>query len=275
MVTPGKPAEPETIEGQATDLSDTGRTDVALRDDASTHATFVAVNRQDEDLIVAEIRGELLGTMAYEFQVGGKPARGLSYEGVNAAVQTLNARGIARIKCPPAPPPAFEEVTDEEGEPAWQCTVYAEDELGGGAAWGIATQKKHAKRRDGNTVADTFAKTKALSKAQRNAKLALIPARLKADIIAALTSGQVKRVQAETPPGPALPDNDTSDEAVALDAENNRLIDQLLGLGLKAAKARELMNSARSLDAKHRLKDRLAGLVNDRRQPAEQKGETE
>jgi hypothetical protein len=185
-------------------------------------------------------------------------------------VQTLNARGIARIKCPPAPPPAFEEVLDEEGDAAWECTVYAEDELTGGAAWGIATQKKMAARRSGPPVADTFAKTKALSKAQRNAKLALIPARLKADIIAALTSGQIKRVQATSGAGPDLPANDTSEEAVALDGENDRLIEELLKLGLKPAKARELMNSARSLETKHQLRERLTELVSERRAAAKQ-----
>ncbi len=257
--------DPETIEGTATDVPPEIGAEVTIaRDDASTHGTFVAVNRHDEDLIVAEIRGELLGTMAYEFNVGGKPARGLSYEGVNAAVQTLNARGIARIKCPPAPPPAFEDVTDEEGDPAWQCTVYAEDEMTGGAAWGIATQKKYAARKSGPPVADTFAKTKALSKAQRNAKLALIPARLKADIIAALTSGQIQRVQAAEAPAPALPAEDASDEAQALDTENDRLIERLMTFGLKPAKARELLNSARTLDGKHRLRERLTELVQER-----------
>lgn len=268
-MTDGKSPEPETIEGTATEVPETTGAELVARDEMSGHGTFVAVNRHDEDLIVAEIRGELLGTMAYEFQVGGKPARGLSYEGVNAAVQTLNARGIARIKCPPAPPPSFEDVTDEEGDQAWQCMVYAEDELTGGAAWGIATQKKYAARRSGPPVADTFAKPKALSKAQRNAKLALIPARLKADIIAALTGAQIKRVQAETPTGPALPAHDESEEAKALDGENDRLIERLLALGLKPAKARELQNWARTLEDKHRLRERLTQMVAAQQTPAE------
>lgn len=249
------------IDSTASEMPDTAGTEVVLHDDAATHGTFVAVNRHDEDLIVAEIRGELIGTMAYEFEVGGKKARGLSYEGVNAAVQTLNARGIARIKCPPVPAPVFEDVTDEEGDPAWQCTVYAEDELAGGAAWGLATQKKLAPRRSGPPVPDTFAKTKALSKAQRNAKLALIPARLKADIIAALTSAQIKRVTSAPAAALVLPEPDVSEEAKALDAENDRLIERLLSLGLRAAKARELLASARTLEAKHRLRERLTDLV--------------
>lgn len=240
--------DPETIDGTATDM--TGNELVIQDDDTSAHGMFVAVNRHDEDLIVAEIRGELLETMAYEFEVGGKKARGLSYEGVNSTVQTMNARGIARIKCPPVPAPAFESVVDEEGDQAWQCTVYAEDEMGGGAAWGIATQKKNAKRKNGGDVPDTFAKNKALSKAQRNAKLALIPARLKADIIAALTSAQIKRIQAK--PAPPPPGQQLSDEAfkIVLDAIGNakpgtdRLRMQLVALGAQNVPAGSITEGA-------------------------------
>jgi hypothetical protein len=251
-------AEPTTIEGTATPVPEHGR-ELIVRDAGSS--IFVALDRHDEEMVVAEIKGELLQTMAYEFSVGGKPARGLSYAGVNSAVRLMNARGIGRISCPKEPKPEFEAVTDEEGDPAWQCMVYAEDQLVGGGAWGLATQKKFMRKRDGSEVADPFSKTKALSKAQRNAKLALIPEGLKAEIIAALTSAQIQRVAAPTEQAPReLPAHDESDEAKAIDADNDQLLDELRSLGLKEAKLRELraaVEASRTLPQKKAVRSRL------------------
>lgn len=250
--------QPETIEGTATPVQEHGR-EIIVRDGGTS--IFVALDRHDEEMVVAEIKGELLQTMAYEFSVGGKPARGLSYAGVNSAVRSMNARGVGRIVCPRDPRPQFEEVTDEEGDPAWQCVVYAEDQLVGGGAWGLATQKKFMKRRDGNETADTFSKTKALSKAQRNAKLALIPEGLKAEIIAALTTAQIQRVNAPTEQPPReLPAHDESDEAKQIDADNDQLLEELKTLGLKDAKLRELgaaVEASRTIAQKTAVRSRL------------------
>jgi hypothetical protein len=233
--------------------------DIIVRQDQDV---FRAIDRCDEEIVVAEIVGDPIETMAYEFSVSGKKVRGLSYSGVNAVVRTMNARGIARITCPPAPRPLYAEVEDEEGDAAWECEVYAEDSLAGGGAWGRATQKKQIKLRSGETRPDTFAKTKALSKAQRNAKLALISEEVKAQLLALFTSGQVKSITAGPQEPEALPEHDTSDAAKAIDRENIALLDELQNAyGLREKKANELFDGHRTIEQKRELTQKLGTLI--------------
>ncbi len=185
-----KTASPEasTIEGTAVE---TGRALVPL--DAPSDV-YRAIERADEDAIVAEVRGDVIETMAYEFEVSGKQVRGLSYKGVNAVVRMMNARGIGRAKISDSTPPVFKRVVNDQGREAWECMAYAIDELVGGGRWGIATQPLYEKRRDGSEVLDPFAKTKALSKSQRNALETLIPEDLRVQVLAAFEMGQVRKI---------------------------------------------------------------------------------
>lgn len=245
------------VEGTAEELPST---DLVVPD-SEQGSVFRVLDRHDEDLIAAEIQGELIATMAYEFEVAGRKVRGLSIAGVNGAVRDMNARGMARITCPPTVPPRFEEITDEDGDAAWECTVYATDELVGGGAWGIASQKKAQRLRAGGTRADTFAKRVALSKAQRNAKAQLIPERLKAEIVAALTSGQVQRVISRAAANYELPEAASGPEAEALDATNIGLMDEM---GLRPAKVKALLDAARTIEEKTALRDRLIAIRDER-----------
>ena len=124
---------------------------------------------EDDQQILAEIQGrnlEILDRMVYSFtDRRGNAVTGLSLTGVRETVREMNRRGLARIKVTSEPPIIRE--TDEYID----VVVYAEDELNGGGSWGTKRQSKQT----GN-YANPFALEQALSKAQRNAMFALIPA---------------------------------------------------------------------------------------------------
>jgi hypothetical protein len=257
-----QPKNGDVIEGTATEL-------VVRHDDPNS--LYRVLDRRDELQVEEEIKGNVVAAMAYEFEIGGSKVQGLSYAGINAAVRTLNARGMARIVCPPAPPPQFSEAVDDEGDPAWECMVYAQDEIAGGGAWGIATQKRFMKKRDGTEKPDTFAKTKALSKAQRNAKAALIPEQLKQEILAELThgprggrrNGAVQRVQNQAEAQHREQRQSNSPDATNLDDENTQLMNALDYL---PAKRDALLRGHKSIKQKRQLNERL------RAEHAEKKG---
>lgn len=146
--------------------------------DAAARDMYRAMALADEQQIVDELQGRALDVMVYSFPMDGKPATGLSWKGIREVVRTLNARGFTRLRISPSHRPHFEDVLTEEGDPAWEVHVYAEDERNGGGAWGVAAQPKQMTLRNGGKKPDPFAKTKALSKAQRNALESLLPAQL-------------------------------------------------------------------------------------------------
>ena len=124
---------------------------------------------EDDQQILAEIQGrnlEILDRMVYSFtDRRGNAVTGLSLTGVRETVREMNRRGLARIKITSELPIIRE--TNEYID----VIVYAEDELNGGGSWGTKRQSKQT----GN-YANPFALEQALSKAQRNAMFALIPA---------------------------------------------------------------------------------------------------
>lgn len=236
-------------------------TEIVVREDQDV---FRAIDRYDEELVEKEIAGDLVETMAYEFKVSGKKVRGLSYAGVNAVVRTMNSRGIGRITCPPHPRPLYAEIVDEEGDAAWECEVYALDEMVGGGAWGRASQKKAMKLVSGGERADTFSKTKALSKAQRNAKGALISERLKADLLAMFTKGEVRAITAGQQNPVQQVEHATGADADEVDRENWALLDELMNTyGLKQAKADALFDGYRTLEQKRALTGKLGKLIEE------------
>lgn len=157
------------------------------------NAVYQAMDKADEDLIIAEIAGDLVETMAYEFNVGGKQARGLSIVGVNHAVREMAKRGMGIIRTEGSP--LWRDTVDEDGNPVWECEVAAVDTMLGTRAIGLATADKFPKKQNGEAYTDTMAKRKALSKAQRNAKDQLVDQLLKVEILKALTAVQIKRIQ--------------------------------------------------------------------------------
>lgn len=158
---------------------------------------FRAMDRADELQILDELQGRALEVMVYSFSSGGKQLTDLSYAGVREVVRTLNVRGHTRIKISGATPPLVDEVS-EDGDSYVRVMIYAEDQSTGSGQWGVATEPKHMKKRNGDVVWDKFALTKALNKAQRNAMKALIPLEMQQTVVAQYLgdNAKVKKIQA-------------------------------------------------------------------------------
>lgn len=169
----------------------------------------------DEQQILDEIQGRATEAMIYQFtnEDGGKTT-GLSYRGVGEVVRTLNSRGFTRIRISSKVAPVFEETVDDNGRDAWQCTVYAEDEQHGGGNYGVFIQQKRMDVGGGEIVADPFARSKALSKAQRNAYEPLCPLELVEALKAQyIGQGRVKRIPQAEQPESEVPKALTDDRA--------------------------------------------------------------
>ena len=220
---------------------------------------YRALSAADERQVVQEIREDTPTTAVYSFSQGGKNVIGLSYKGVKDAIRVLNSRGMGRVAIAADPAPKFEEVSlpvdlgerDEDGNivyedlPAVNCLVYALDEITGSGAWGSATQshtvrlrKKNSKGRN-LTQPDPFARTKALSKASRNALEGFLPLGLVEELKRAFVGeGRVEVIPATkvVEQHPA----DTDPEAlVALD-RCRELYDEYRAFGKEADKERPL-----------------------------------
>ena len=164
---------------------------------------YRALSAADERQIVQELQGAAPKEMLYSFMQDGNRVLGLSWKGVREAVRVFNVRGKGRIRISEKVVPIFEDVTvsvntgkrNDTGQPiiedrrAVSCLVYAVDEMHGGGNYGTATQlhefklserNKRGKDKEGNPIwmPDPFARTKALSKAERNALEPFIPLEL-------------------------------------------------------------------------------------------------
>ena len=123
---------------------------------------FLDFERQDNESIIAELRGEIIEEYAYSFTQGGQTIVGLSLPGVMSVAQQMGG-----ITC---------------GKPEWtytdddvMCDIAATDHKTGLTFWGTASEPRVMHTKYGDKL-DKFARQKALSKAQRNAILKLIPA---------------------------------------------------------------------------------------------------
>jgi hypothetical protein len=188
--------ESRVIDGSATEVA-TEQALVPVPPPDTPAAVWTALDKADEELVAAEIAGDLIETWAYEFNMGNSQVRGLSYEGVNQGVRICNARNIAKISCPDTVRPEFTDTVDAEGNPIWECLAYAVDELVGGGSWGLAHAEKFPTTKSGKAYHDPMAKRKALSKAQRNAKGSLLPGPIKLEILQGVTGAKIKRIQTE------------------------------------------------------------------------------
>jgi hypothetical protein len=161
---------------------------------------FRVMDAYDEAQILDELEGRPSDKMVYSFGSGGDRKTGLSYAGVSESVRTLNSRGLTKIRVAKDVIPQFRELqeTDEKGETVTyvEALVYGEDVQNGGGEWGLARQPKFQTYRnsDRKPTLDKFATTKALSKAQRNAQLELIPLAFR-EILIALALKDGRRVQ--------------------------------------------------------------------------------
>lgn len=165
---------------------------------------FRVMDLHDEEQILDELQGRALDVMVYDFGSGRDRQTGLSYAGVAEAARTANARKLSRVRIVPGS--LSSETVEIDGLPTLSLTVYAEDEHTGGGQYGTATcslkMRRNAKdgsgkqiyeddpnnpgrqRKQTYLVDDRFARAKALSKAQRNAMLPLIPLQIRETLIA-------------------------------------------------------------------------------------------
>ncbi len=135
---------------------------------------FEQFDRADEDQIVAELMGGVVEEYAYQFKQGGATVTGLSLAGVMNVAQNMGG-----ITCDG--PPRWE-ITDDE----YYCEIAAVDHHRGLKLWGNAAQA----RRYANGSVDTFARQKALSKAQRNAVRKVIPETIATKMLEAFIGGR-------------------------------------------------------------------------------------
>lgn len=136
---------------------------------------FVDFDRRDDDQIMKELMGAAVEEYVYSFPQDGKTVMGLSLTGVMAVAQNMGG-----ITC---------------GQPVWTvddaeitCDISATDHKNGLTVWGTATQLRVMKTRNGDK-ADTFARGKALSKAQRNAIRKLIPEQIAVEMLRMFING--------------------------------------------------------------------------------------
>ena len=130
---------------------------------------YAIMERRDEEQILAELQGlpsPVLEDMIYSFEQGGeggsKTVTGLSWEGVKTLALELGHFKVEDLK--------ISETPDE-----FRIVVKVTDTHRGVTLYASSDQPKTMKRRDGNGTPDQFALQKAMSKAQRNGLLQLLP----------------------------------------------------------------------------------------------------
>lgn len=120
-------------------------------------------SERDDDLIVAELEGRYIEEFVYSFQQAGKTVTGLSWKGVQEA-----AREMGGIQVP------MEKMKITETDTQVSVLVEAFDSNRDSSRLGFASQPKEMSVK-GVLVPDPFCYQKAISKAQRNAMIQLIP----------------------------------------------------------------------------------------------------
>lgn len=166
---------------------------------------YVASELADDQQIEAGLLGETLPHFIYEFcpkkcqqfKDKGKcehdTTKGLSVNGTNEVVRRLNRNNASGSKIRIAPEPPQIDEMEMNGQRGIRVMVYGEDLVSGNGIWGAKFEPyiQYGKP-------NTFAFEKALSKAQRNAKRALIPEKAAIALINKLIKekGAVKQLDA-------------------------------------------------------------------------------
>jgi len=122
---------------------------------------YAIMECRDEAQILAELQGKYLDEFVYSFKVGNRKVVGLSWAGVKEIAYRM---GGIRV----------EDVQIQDKGDFWMVTAKAVDAQRNASRFGVSTQAKVLKTRQGPQE-DQFALQKAVSKAQRNAIRALIP----------------------------------------------------------------------------------------------------
>ena len=127
-----------------------------------SYEEFAIMERKDEEQILAELKGHYLEEFVYSFDHAGRRVIGLSWAGVKECAYRMG--GIDVVECK----------VEDKGD-YWLVMAKAVDRATGSGRYGISTQPKKMKLKDGSEQEDLFSLPKALSKAQRNTIRGLIP----------------------------------------------------------------------------------------------------
>jgi hypothetical protein len=167
-----------------------------MEENGDNTTAVVQFERAEDRAIVARISGQITTDWVYRFKVGQQEVTGLSVDGVEAAARECAKLGEAirelDVRC---------EYEDEnEARFVARAGRYVVGPDGSERLLDVAIrgkrQPKVIRLRSGGTQADEFWYEIGVAKAVRNAKEALLPEAVKAEIMAkAETSGRVQRVE--------------------------------------------------------------------------------
>lgn len=178
---------------------------------ADEESVFEVLDRHDEDQVLRMLQGHAVAEWFYKFPQEGKQVVGMSIKGVFDTIGAINRTGKVRMRIIPG---SIEGATvDEDGAVFYEATVWAEDMITGFSVSGHAYEPKRlklkpatAQRRraegkpvdDDDTIWDSFAKTKAINKAERNALAKFIPQRIQQTLIAQFLNdpSRIKEIKA-------------------------------------------------------------------------------
>lgn len=163
---------------------------------------FVAMDRLDDQAIIAELQGQTVKALVYEFRQDGKPVSGLSKAGVDATVREMAKQGevLRELELNVLDTPDEYVAHVKAGRFAIQTNQQTGEvkETLLDVVFGVKRQPK----RHPNGAANPFAYEQACTKAARNAKMRLLREDLKQAIIAmAKEQGRYKQVTPETADG--------------------------------------------------------------------------
>ena len=128
----------------------------------SEEEQYAIMEQRDEQQILSELAGHYLEEFVYSFEVGGRRVTGLSWAGIKEASYRLG--GIEVESCD----------VEDKGD-FWMVKCKAKDKVRDSSRFGVSTQRKKMKTKDGQEVDDDYSLQKCTSKAQRNAIRSLIP----------------------------------------------------------------------------------------------------
>jgi len=167
---------------------------------------FTLFDAADDDLILAELKGEYVKTLAYSFSQDGKQVEGLSKKGIDAARDELARQGII-IREEMAHRPIIDDEAAYVSVVATRFIRQGETEFKADSAIASKRQPRKGNKRGGGTFDNPFFFEQATAKASRNAVDRHIPEELRQKIIAlAKTQGQIVDVTpkakqvSDTPP---------------------------------------------------------------------------
>lgn len=139
----------------------------------SGNTPYEMMDRKDEEQILHELEGAphpVLEEMVYSFSGSQGMVTGLSWIGVKTLAVEAGHYSIDDVKI-------------QDNEHSYRVLAKARDINRNVTMFGVAEQQKNMKTREGREIADSFALQKAVSKAQRNALIGLLPRTLVAEFI--------------------------------------------------------------------------------------------